>query len=127
MKAKSKLVARAFYYQKYLGLFLIIVGVPILISDLSPNAEFPLMIGLFTVFTGMEKVEDERSVSIKTSSLYIAFILGYAVNLLSTNLYTHRWIPVHLVRINHFVILVFALAVSIYYLRMHVFKSKSVE
>ena len=55
MKAKSKLVAKAFYYQKYLGLFLILIGIPILMTDLSPNSEFPLMIGLFTVFTSMEK------------------------------------------------------------------------
>lgn len=127
MKAKSKLVARAFYYQKYLGLFLIIVGIPILISDISPNSDFPLMIGLFTLFTGMEKVEDERSVSIKMSSLYIGFILAYTINILSTNLYSHSWIPFHLVQINHFVILVFVLAVAIYYMRMHLFKSKSSE
>ena len=127
MKAKSKLVAKAFYYQKYLGLFLILIGIPILMTDLSPNSEFPLMIGLFTVFTSLEKVEDERSVSIKMSSLYIAFILAYAINLLTTNLYTHQWIPFRLVQINHFVILVFTIAVSIYYMRMHVFKSKTVE
>ena len=127
MKANPKLVAKVFYYQKYLGLFLIIVGIPIMIADVSPNAEFPLMIGLFTVFTGMEKVEDERSVSIKTSSLYIGFILGYTINILSTHTYTYNLMPFHLVRINHFVILVFSLAVSTYYLRMHVFKSKIEE
>ena len=125
MKSKAKLVATAFYYQKYLGLFLILVGIPILISNLSPNADIPLMIGLFTLFTGMEKVEDERSVSIKMSSLYIAFILAYAIYILLTNAYTHRWISFHLVHINHFVILVFTLAVAIYYARMHLFKSKS--
>jgi hypothetical protein len=127
MKVKSKLAARAFYYQKYLGIFLTIIGIPILLTNVGPNSDFPLMIGLFTIFTSMEKVEDERSMSIKMSSLYIAFILSYAVNLLSTNLYSHQWIPFHLVHINHFVILVFALALILYYLRMRVSKSSSEE
>lgn len=114
-----KRLLKGLYYQKFLGLFLIAIGLPMLIFGTHDGAEFPLMIGLFTLYTSLEKIEDERSVHLKTSSLYIGFILGYAVKLVSTNLYEHDLIPVHLVEINHFVILVFLIAVCIYYPRLY--------
>jgi hypothetical protein len=114
---------KLFYYQKYLGLFLIMVGLPMIFFAPPVNAEFPLMIGLYTLFTSMEKVEDERSLNIKMSSLYIAFIFAYAIKILVSTLFTRQLIPFNLVEINHFVILVLSLAVAIYYSRLHLVKS----
>ena len=83
------------------------------------GSEFPLMIGLFTLYTSLEKIEDERSVQLKTSSLFIAFIAGYAITMLISRLHEFGLISLELVQINHFVILIFALAVSIYYPRLY--------
>ena len=112
-------------FTSYLGLLLTAVGVPVLIIDKSPSAEIPLLVGLFILFISRETRNDERSVAIKTSSAYIALVLGYAIKLVTTNLYSHQLIPVQLTEINHFLILVFALAIAIYYSRMYVTFNKS--
>jgi hypothetical protein len=117
--ATARRLLKVLYYQKFLGMFLIAVGIPMLFFASHDGAEFPMMIGLFTLYTSLEKIEDERSSHLKTSSLYIAFIFGYAIKLLTSNLYKHDFIAVDLIEINHFVILVFALAVSIYYPRLY--------
>ncbi|HEY3406174.1 MAG TPA: hypothetical protein VGK59_22460 [Ohtaekwangia sp.] len=115
----NKLAHRGFIYQKYLGLFLIAIGLPMFFFASGRNTDFPLMIGLFTVFTSMEKIEDERSVSLKTSSMYIAFVFAYTIKLVLTNLYQVSLIPFHMTEINHFIILVFVLAISVYYPRLY--------
>lgn len=115
----AKKLLKVLYYQKYLGVFLVIIGTPIFIFSHGHGSEFPLMIGLFTLYTSLEKIEDERSLTLKTSSLYMAFILGYAIKILTSNLFTNGVIPVHLTEINHFIILVFALAVFIYFPRLY--------
>ncbi len=104
---------------KYLGLLLIGVGVVAFLSDKSQGAEIPLLVGLFILFVSKEKIDDERVKILKSSSAYIALILGYGFKLISTNLYSHQAISFQLVEINHFLILVFALAISIYYLRLY--------
>ncbi len=104
---------------KYLGLLLIVVGVATLLLDRSVGAEIPLLVGLFMLFASRAKVEDERAVILKASSAYIALVIGYGFKLISTNLYSHQLITFQLVEINHFLILVFALANCIYYLRMY--------
>lgn len=121
MKTKSFL--KLLYYQKYLGLFLVAIGLPMVFLVPSSNAEFPLMIGLYTLYTAMEKIEDERSLSIKTSSMYIAFIFGYAIKLLVSSFYKYGLVPFDLIEINHFVIIVLSLAVVLYYSRLHFNKS----
>lgn len=99
-----------------------VFGVLILFFDHSTGASVPLMIGLFMLFTAPEKMEDERSVSLKTSSLYLAFLLAYTMKLLSTNLYEHGLFPLQLTEINHFIILVFIIALISYYFRLYAYK-----
>jgi len=105
---------------KYLGLLLIIIGIPVLFIDQNNASEIPLLVGLYIFFISKEAREDERTLSIKTSSAYIALVLGYGIKLISTNLYEHQLLAVQLTEINHFLILVFALAVVIYYSRLYI-------
>jgi len=104
---------------KYLGLLLIGIGVVALLYDTSPGAEIPLLVGLFIILVSKEKINDERVEILKASSTYIALIVGYSLKLISTNLYAHQMISFQLVEINHFLILVLALAIGIYYLRLY--------
>lgn len=118
MKSSTKVL----YYFKFLGLALIIAGIPVMLLDKSSGSEIPLLVGLFMILTGTEKMEDERSLMIKTTSLYIAFIISYGVKLITTNLYSHEIIGFQLVEINHFLILVLSFANAIYYSRMFIFR-----
>lgn len=118
MKKMNEWAAKAFYYQRYMGLFLVIIGIPLFFIP-GKNSEFPLMVGLFTLFTSMEKVEDERSVSLKTSSMYIAFIFGYTIKVSTASLFQLQLISFQLTEINHFIILIFAIAIACYFLRMY--------
>lgn len=106
-------------FLKYTGLFLTAAGIPTLLLDSSSNSEIPLLAGLFILFVSKEKRQDERAEIIKASSAYLALIFGYGLKMISSNLYSHAIIPVHLVEINHFLILVLALAIIIYYTRMY--------
>lgn len=99
---------------------LILTGVPALIVDRSAGSEIPLLVGLFILFVTKERRQDERAIMIKTSSATLALILSYGFKLLTSNLYSHRIISFQLVDINYFLILVFALAVVIYYVRMYI-------
>jgi hypothetical protein len=104
---------------KYLGLLLAVGGVAILFTDESAGSEMPLLAGLFILFVSREKIEDERVIILKSSSAYMALVLGYGFKLISSNLYSHQLISFQLIDINHFLILVFALAIGIYYLRLY--------
>ena len=121
MNGKSKFAF--LHYFKFLGLALIIIGIPVMFIDKSAGSEIPLVVGLFMVLTGTERTEDERSVMIKTSSLYLAFILSYGLKLITTNLYSHGIIGFQLAEINHFLILVLSLANIIFYSRMFILRN----
>ena len=88
--------------------------------DQSPMAETPLLVGLFTFLITKGARQDERSLGIKMSSTYIALILAYAIKIITANLHTHQLLTVQLTEINHFLILVFSLAIVIYYCRMYI-------
>ena len=122
MATDVKTSLKIIHYSKYLGLLLVIAGVPTMILDNSPGAEMPLLIGLFTLLVTTNKIEDERSIQIKTSSLYIAFVISYALKLVITNLHDHALVPFELVEINHFLILTLALANLIFYGRLYILK-----
>jgi hypothetical protein len=122
MAGKSKIAGKVLYYQKYLGLALIALGIPVMIVDRSHGSELPLLIGLFTLMVTAEKIEDERSAQIKVSSLYFAFIIAYAAKLLTSNLYDHAMISFELTSINHFLILTLAMANLIFYSRLYILK-----
>nr|WP_068890903.1 hypothetical protein [Pedobacter panaciterrae] len=106
---------------KYIGLFLIVLGTIILFTSKSPTAEMPLLVGLFTLFISSQDREDERSGAIRTSSAFIALILGYTIKLVITNLYEHQLIAFDLISINYFLIMVFALANIIRFSRLYIF------
>ena len=120
MPSGSKTLHKMLYYQKYLGLILIALGIPTLIFDKSPGAEMPLLVGLFILLVAPEKIQDERVVQIKLTSLYVAFIISYAVKLLTSNLYDHALISFELVEINHFIILMLALTNLIFHVRLFI-------
>lgn len=122
MMVAAKKFIKLLYYQKFLGIFLILIGVPIFFLDSTVGSEMPLMVGLFTVLISTEKREDERSIGLKTTSLYIAFIVCYAIKLVTSNLYSHQILSWQLVEINHFIILVFAVSLMIYYFRLYIIK-----
>ncbi len=122
MKKNAKQPVALFTFQKYVGVFCVLIGIPIFLFDSRQGAEIVLLIGLFTLFTAPQKTEDERSISLKTSSLYLSFILAYAFKLLSSNLYSHHLIPFEMTAINHFMILVFSLSLVIYYFRFYSFR-----
>ena len=103
---------------KYFGLLLIIAGIITLFIDQSAGAEIPLLAGLFIFFITKEKRNDERAVILKASSAYTALILGYAVELIIANLNSHNFLAIQLSEINYFLIMVFALAIIIFYTRM---------
>ncbi|MDQ6480166.1 hypothetical protein [Dyadobacter sp. LHD-138] len=104
---------------KFLAVLFTLFGVAIFFNDQSKGSEIPLLAGLFMIFVSKEKIEDERVKILKSSSAYIALIVGYGFKLISTNLYEHQAFPFQLIDINHFLILVFALAICIYYLRLY--------
>jgi hypothetical protein len=122
MATASKSTLKFLYYSKYLGLALIITGIPTMFLDNSSGSEIPLLVGLFTLLVTNNRTEDERSVQIKTTSLYIAFIISYGVKLITANLYDHALISFELADINDFLILTLALANTIFYSRMHIMK-----
>jgi hypothetical protein len=122
MSNQSKPASRILYYSKYLGLALAIIGIPTLILDSSSGSEIPLLVGLFILLVTTDKVEDERSVQIKTTSLYFAFIISYAVKLITSNLHDHSVISFELLDINHFLILTLILANGIFYGRLYLVK-----
>ena len=122
MITRPKTTTRVFYYSKCLGLALILIGIPALIVGNASGSEVPLLVGLFILLITTDKFEDERSSQIKTKSLYVAFIMSYAVKLITSNLYDHGFIAFELVDINHFLILTLILANTILYGRLYVLK-----
>ena len=122
MKNALKPAINIFHYSKYLGVALIVIGIPTIIWDSSSGAEIPLLVGLFTLLITADKIEDERSVQMRATSLYIAFIVSYGVKLITSNLYDHALIAFELVDINHFLILTLALANVIFYARFYILK-----
>lgn len=105
----------------FISLFLVVIGIPVLFMSESANAEFPLLIGLFTLFITSQVREDERSASIRSSSAFFALVLGYTAHLVINNLYQHQLISFNLTSINLFLIIVFALANIIRYSRLYIF------
>jgi len=116
-----KTIVKLSKYSQYIGLFLILFGLPMLLFSNSPTAEIPLLVGLFTLFISNQGKEDERSGAIRTSSAFIALVLGYTIKLLVTNLYDHQLISFDLTSINYFLIIVFSLANAIRYSRLYIF------
>jgi hypothetical protein len=122
MGRKSMNFSKLFNFQKLVGIFCIVVGVPLFLLDKNKGSEMLLLVGLFMLFTAPQRPEDERSVSLKMSSIYVSFILAYVFKILSSNLYSHHLFPIEMTEINHFMILVFSLSLVIYYFRFYSFR-----
>ena len=118
MKNASKIL----YYSKYLALALIAFGLLAIVFDSSSGSEIPLLVGLFTLLISTEKASDERSVQIKTTSLYFAFCLSYGLKMITTNLHQNALISFELVEINHFLILTLAISNIVFYSRLYIVK-----
>ncbi|QJB31974.1 hypothetical protein HF329_11795 [Chitinophaga oryzae] len=104
-----------------IGLLLVAVGIPVFLFSGSVNAELPLLIGLFTLFISNQAKEDERSGAIRSSSAFIALVIGYSLHLVMNNLFQHQLIAIRLTTVNSFLIIVFALANIIRYSRLYIF------
>jgi hypothetical protein len=122
MTTATKTFHKFLHYSKYLGVTFIIIGIPTMFLDNSSGSEIPLLVGLFTLLVTTNRTEDERSVQIKTTSLYAAFIVAYGVKLITSNLYDHALIAFELAEINHFLILTLAMANIIFYGRVYILK-----
>ena len=105
---------------KYLGWTMLLIGIPTLFIDKPPDTELPLLSGLFMLLLARETRSDERAIYIKASSAYAALILSYSIKLVTANLYSNQMIPYQLSEINHFLILVMAITLILYYFRMHI-------
>jgi len=109
-------------FLKFLGVLLTVAGIPTILLDRSSGSEVPLLFGLFLVFISKEKREDERSTSIRFSSMTIAFLVAFLSAHLTKYFFEKGVIEWRLTEINHFSILVFALAIPIFYSRLYVTK-----
>jgi hypothetical protein len=118
MSLVSNTSAKLLRLPKYLALLLIAFGIPTFFLDKAFGAEIPLLVGLFILLVSAEKIQDERVAQLKVTSLYFAFVISYAVKLLTSNFFDNGWISFELVEINHFLILMLALANSIFYARL---------
>lgn len=120
----AKIFTKLLYYQKFIGIALITVGVPLSIIGKSPESTGMLITGLFILFTSWDKIMDERLISLKTSSIYLAVILSYTFKYISAELVKQHLVSYEMTNINHFLLMVFAVANILYYSRLHLGTNK---
>jgi hypothetical protein len=106
------------YYQKFMGIGFILLGIPIAIFSKSTESTTMLIVGLFVLFTSWEKIMDERLMSLKTTSIYLAIVLSYTFKYVSSELVKQQLTSYEMTNINHFILLVFASANLIYFGRL---------
>jgi len=104
----------------YLGLSQIVFGLLRLTGPGASTADYNIMLGLYVMFLSRIERVDERSRALKSSSLHIAFLLAYVILVVISALFGYGVISYELIKINHFLILVFALALIIYYSRLYI-------
>jgi hypothetical protein len=123
LKLKSIMAAKVFtkvlYYQKFIGILLIVIGLPMSIISKSPESAKMLIFGLFILFTSWDKIMDERLLSLKMTSIYFAIIVSYSFKMISSELVKQQIFSYELTSINHFIIMVFAVANVTYYSRLY--------
>lgn len=115
MKGLSKIS----YYQKYLGWFMTLLGIPMFIFSKASNADLMLLWGLFLLFTSRERIEDERTTTTKIVSLYAAFVLSYGLKMIWSQLFAQKIVAVELVDIDHFIIMVLSISLIVYHLNLY--------
>jgi hypothetical protein len=114
----TRIIHKLLYYQKFLGLTMIAVGIPISVMSKSSENTSMLIIGLFLLFTSWDKVMDERLASIKATSVYLAIVLSYTFKYMSSELVRQGITSYEMTNINHFILMVFAVANLTYYSRL---------
>ena len=119
MTTFTKALMRFSIFHRIIAITLIVIGTSMLIFRQSVTGSQMLMTGLFLLITVSEKNQDERSMSLKASSIFIAFIIAYTFKITSHELYHFNWLPMEMTEINHFIILVLALTNMIYYCRLY--------
>jgi hypothetical protein len=113
----AKTTSKLLYYQKYLGIALITIGIPISIISKSENMSMVIS-GLFVLFTSFDKIMDERLYSLKATSMYIAIIFSYTFKYISTELARQHIVTYGMTNIDHFIVMIFAVATITYYSRV---------
>ncbi|RLJ77326.1 hypothetical protein [Pedobacter alluvionis] len=121
---KAKTFTKLLYYQKFIGILLIAIGIPMLISSQSPESTKVLIFGLFILFTSWERIMDERLLSLKMTSIYFAIIIGYTFKMISSELVKQHIFSYELTSIDHFIILIFAVANVTYFSSLYLSKNK---
>jgi len=119
MTTLTKALMRFSIFQRIMAITMIVIGISMLIFRQSVAGSQMLMTGLFLLITALEKDQDERSMSLKATSIFIAFVLAYTFKVMSHKLYHFNWLPMEMTQINHFIILVLALTNMIYYCRLY--------
>jgi hypothetical protein len=114
------LVRRIFFYQKPIAIAMIVLGIPMALTNNDSDSTRLLLSGLFFLFLAGDKFMDERLLSLKATSMYAAMFLGYTFQTTVSEAFKHHFITYAMNNINHFMILIFALANGIYYLRYYI-------
>lgn len=121
----TKKFTKILYYQKFIGILLIIIGIPMAIMAKSSGSENVLIYGLFILFTSWDKIMDERLFSLKLTSIYFAIIVSYVFKMINSEIIIPNVFSYELTSINHFIIMVFTLANATYYVRLYLNRNKS--
>lgn len=105
-----------FTFTKYLGIAFTLAGIPLLLADpLHGGSELLLITGLFLLFFGKEKVEDERAQKLRSEALMISFAVGYVTEVLITYLWGEHGLNNYPQQPRFFIIFVLLLSIIIYY------------
>jgi len=85
MTTFTKALMRFSIFHRIIAITLIVIGTSMLIFRQSVTGSQMLMTGLFLLITVSEKNQDERSMSLKASSIFIAFIILTPLRLQAMN------------------------------------------
>ncbi|SDF78305.1 hypothetical protein [Chitinophaga filiformis] len=105
-------------FTKYLGIAFTLAGIPLLVADyLHVGSELLLITGLFLIFFGKEKVEDERAQKLRSEALMISFAVAYIADVAITYLYNGQGLIFSSHQPRYFVVVVLSLSIIIYYVK----------
>ena len=110
-------------FQKYIAVGCIIVSALNYMLHNLPMAYMHLILGLFLLLTSSQKIEDERSTSLRISSLYGALIWAYGIKMIISLLYDQQIIPFKMTDIDPFFVMVLCIANILYYVRLYTGRS----
>jgi hypothetical protein len=106
-------------FQKYIAVGCIIISVLNYMLHNIPMAYMHLILGLFLLLTSSQKIEDERSASLRVKSMYGALVIAYSIKMLISLLYDQQIISFKLTDIDPFFVMVLCMANIFYYVRLY--------